>query len=226
MRAEADAMAREGLRVLGVARAAWAGGDLPGSPRGFAFDYLGLAGLADPLRAGVPQAVAQCQRAGIRVVMITGDYPATADAIARQAGLEGGTIVTGDAMSGMDDATLAAQARSTTVFARIMPEQKLRIVAALKADGEVVAMGSPQIAFRDPQQMAVLVALVQDSGGVVANSHTTGVREVGIKRITSRDVAFKRDMDPYGLLNPGKLNLDGVVESTLQTSGWRFRSRS
>ena len=72
--------------------------------------------------------------------MIPGDYPATAEAIARQAGLEGGTIVTGDAMSGMDDAALAAQARSTTVFARIMPEQKLRIVAALKADGEVVAM--------------------------------------------------------------------------------------
>ena len=94
------------------------------------------------------------------------------------------------------------------------------------SDGEVVAMGSPQIAFRDPRQMADLVALVQASGGVVANSHTTGVREVGIKRITPRDVAFKREMDPHGLLNPGKLNLDGVQESALQTSGWRFRARS
>ena len=94
------------------------------------------------------------------------------------------------------------------------------------SDGEVVAMGSPQIAFRDAKQMADLVALVQASGGVVANSHTTGVREVGIKRITPRDVAFKREMDPLGLLNPGKLNLEGVQESALQTSGWRFRARS
>ena len=94
------------------------------------------------------------------------------------------------------------------------------------SDGEVVAMGSPQIAYRDPQQMADLVALVQASGGVVANSHTTGVREVGIKRITPRDVAFKREMDPHGVLNPGKLNLDGVQDSALHTSGWRFRARA
>ena len=94
------------------------------------------------------------------------------------------------------------------------------------SDGEVVAMGSPQISYRDPQQMADLVALVQACGGVVANSHTTGVREVGIKRITPRDVAFKREMDPHGVLNPGKLNLDGVQESALHTSGWRFRARA
>ena len=93
------------------------------------------------------------------------------------------------------------------------------------SDGEVVAMGSPQIAWRDARQMAGLVALIQASGGVVANSHTTGVREVGIKRITPGDVTFKREMDPHGLLNPGKLNLDGVQESALQTTGWRFRSR-
>ena len=68
--------------------------------------------------------------------------------------------------------------------------------------------------------------LAQASGGVVANSHTTGVREVGIKRITPRDVAFKREMDPHGLLNPGKLNLEGMQESSLQTTGWRFRSRT
>ena len=94
------------------------------------------------------------------------------------------------------------------------------------SDGEVVAMGSPQIVWRDARQMAGLVALIQSSGGVVANSHTTGVREVGIKRITARDVAFKQEMDPHGLLNPGKLNLEGVQTSALQTSGWRFRARS
>jgi P-type Ca2+ transporter type 2C len=86
------------------------------------------------------EAVAECRTAGIRVVMITGDYPATAAAIARQAGLDAENIVTGPDASAMDDATLAAQVRSTTVFARIMPEQKLRIVAALKANGAVVAM--------------------------------------------------------------------------------------
>ena len=111
------------------------------------------------------------------------------------------------------------------VRAKVSREEPFRL-ELFWSDGEIVAMGSPQIAFRDPQQMAALVALVQASGGVVANSHTTGVREVGIKRISPRDVAFKRDMDPHGLLNPGKLNLDGVAESTLQTSGWRFRARS
>ena len=88
----------------------------------------------------VVEAVADCRTAGIRVVMITGDYPATAAAIARQAGLDADIIVSGDALSAMDDATLAREARTTTVFARIMPEQKLRIVSALKASGEVVAM--------------------------------------------------------------------------------------
>ena len=111
------------------------------------------------------------------------------------------------------------------VRAQVSREEPFRL-ELFWSDGEVVAMGSPQIAFRDPRQMADLVALVQASGGVVANSHTTGVREVGIKRITPRDVAFKREMDPHGLLNPGKLNLDGVQESALQTSGWRFRARS
>jgi hypothetical protein len=74
--------------------------------------------------------------------------------------------------------------------------------------------------------MAAMVALIQKSGGVVANSHVTGVREVGIKRITPRDVDFKRDMDPFDLLNPGKLNLDGVRSSALATTGWKFRARA
>jgi len=111
------------------------------------------------------------------------------------------------------------------VRAKVSREEPFRL-EMFWSDGAVVAMGSPQIAYRDARQMADLVALVQTSGGVVANSHTSGVREVGIKRITPRDVAFKREMDPHGLLNPGKLNLDGVAESALQTSGWRFRARS
>jgi Ca2+-transporting ATPase len=135
-----DAMAADGLRVLGVARAAHPGDDWPETQLGFRFDFLGLVGLADPLREAVPAAVADCRSAGIRVVMITGDYPATARAIARQAGIDADICVTGDEIAALDDAALAERLRTATVFARIMPEQKLRIVAALKADGEVVAM--------------------------------------------------------------------------------------
>src|SRR4029079_800873 len=102
-----DAMAAKGQRVLGVARARIGGGELPEDPHGFAFEYLGLVGLADPLRTGVRDAVAECRSAGIRVVMITGDYPATAKAIARQAGLESSQIMTGEDLQRYDDAELA-----------------------------------------------------------------------------------------------------------------------
>jgi P-type Ca2+ transporter type 2C len=135
-----DAMAADGLRVLGVARASHPSDDWPETPLGFGFAFLGLVGLADPLREAVPAAVADCRTAGIRVVMITGDYPVTARAIAREAGIEAETSITGDEIGRLDDATLAQRLKTTTVFARIMPEQKLRIVEALKADGEVVAM--------------------------------------------------------------------------------------
>jgi Ca2+-transporting ATPase len=135
-----DDMAARGLRVLGVARASFTGSEWPESQRDFAFEFLGLVGLADPLRPSVVGAVEECRSAGIRVVMITGDYPATARAIARQAGLDADEILTGDALARMDDKELGEQVRTATVFARIMPEQKLRIVTALKADGEIVAM--------------------------------------------------------------------------------------
>lgn len=140
MRAQADAMAGNGLRVLGVAEAHWSGGDLPPDQRRFEFRFLGLAGLADPLRASVPDAVRQCREAGIRIVMITGDYPPTARAIADQAGIEAGEVLSGEDLGTMSDADLAARIGSVNVFARIMPEQKLRLVEALKASGEIVAM--------------------------------------------------------------------------------------
>ncbi|MDR3475994.1 MAG: cation-translocating P-type ATPase [Devosia sp.] len=135
-----DEMAAEGLRVLAVARASADGIDGIASQRDFAFTFLGLVGLADALRASVPAAVRDCRAAGIRVVMITGDYPETARAIARAAGIGGDDLITGPELAGLSDGALAIRARTATVFARIMPEQKLRIVNALKADGEVVAM--------------------------------------------------------------------------------------
>jgi Ca2+-transporting ATPase len=138
--AAVDAMAARGIRVLGVARAETSDKDWPDTPRGFAFSLVGLIGLADPLRPTVPAAVADCQAAGIRVVMITGDHAATARTIASQAGIVGGDVLTGTDLDALDDAQLAARLKSVTVFARIMPEQKLRIVTAFKADGEIVAM--------------------------------------------------------------------------------------
>jgi len=140
VRQTTDTMAAEGLRVLGVAKATHRGTEPPASQQDFAFEFLGLVGLADPLRPSVPAAVAECRSARIRIVMITGDYPATAKAIARQAGIDTGDVLTGEQIERLDDTELARRTRTTTVFARIMPEQKLRIVEALKADGEIAAM--------------------------------------------------------------------------------------
>jgi Ca2+-transporting ATPase len=136
-----DEMAQEGGRVLAVARASVpAGLAHPETPREFPFEFLGLVGLADPLRPTVPAAVQECRTAGIRVIMITGDYPQTARAIASQANLAAGDVLTGTELEAMSEADLKERVRSTTIFARTMPEQKLRIVNALKANGEVVAM--------------------------------------------------------------------------------------
>ncbi|HUW38558.1 MAG TPA: cation-translocating P-type ATPase [Rhodocyclaceae bacterium] len=138
--AAVEAMAAHGLRVLAVARASFASPDFPAIEHDFEFEYIGLLGLADPLRAEIPAAVRQCFEAGIRVVMITGDYPATARAIARQAGLAADEILSGDELAAMGEAALQARMKLVSVCARIAPEQKLRIVQALKADGEITAM--------------------------------------------------------------------------------------
>ncbi len=136
----AQAMADRGMRVLGVATARSAQPAYDGSQHDYIFTLAGLIGLADPVRPGVQSAVRECRRAGIRVVMITGDYPATARSIATQAGLADGHILTGGDMDALDDTALCDRLRDVTVCARIMPEQKLRIVQALKATGQVVAM--------------------------------------------------------------------------------------
>ncbi|MFP5429611.1 MAG: cation-translocating P-type ATPase [Gammaproteobacteria bacterium] len=137
---DVNAMAGDGLRVLAVAQSRFAGEDWPPSEHDFDFAFVGLLGLYDPLRPEIPDAVRESHEAGIRVVMITGDYPATARAIARQAGLAEGDVLSGDAIAAMSDAELQAGIGRVTVCARISPEQKLRIVQALKANGDVVAM--------------------------------------------------------------------------------------
>ncbi len=138
--ASVEAMAQDGLRVLGVARSRFQQRELPTQQHDFAFEFLGLLGLADPVRPAVPQAIRECHEAGIRVVMITGDYPGTALNIAKQAGLPAGRVMTGPELDELTDAMLQYQIRKVNIFARVVPEQKLRIVQALKANGEVVAM--------------------------------------------------------------------------------------
>lgn len=136
-----DEMSARGMRLLAVARSKCSGPPWPDSPTGFQFDFLGLVGLADPLRAGVSQAVSECRNAGIRVVMVTGDYPATAKAIAREAGLDvAAQVVNGDDIAQMTDLELRKCVTDAQVFARTLPEQKLRLVNAFKANGEIVAM--------------------------------------------------------------------------------------
>ncbi|MEI8380662.1 MAG: cation-translocating P-type ATPase [Planctomycetota bacterium] len=135
------AMAEEGLRVLGVARGVFGQQALPIEQHDFTFEFLGLVGLADPVRPTVPAAVKECYAAGIRVVMITGDHPTTARSIAVQAGIQPvNEIITGPELETLDEAELQVRVRTINVFARMVPEQKLRLVNALKANGEVVAM--------------------------------------------------------------------------------------
>jgi Ca2+-transporting ATPase len=129
-----------GLRVLGVARSGFRPVALPSQQHDFDFEFLGLVGFEDPIRPTARDAIGECRAAGIRVVIITGDYPATAGHVARQVGLPTGTIFTGPEIERLDDDSLRRCIESIDIFARVAPEQKLRLVNALKANGEIVAM--------------------------------------------------------------------------------------
>ncbi len=134
-------MASDGLRVLGVAKSAFKKESLPGGQHDFPFEFVGLLGFSDPVRRGVQDSIKVCSMAGVRVVMITGDYPATAQSIAKEIGLAPPVdVITGSELDKMDDLTLQERIKSVNIFARVVPEQKLRLVNALKANGELVAM--------------------------------------------------------------------------------------
>jgi len=139
-RARAEAMAADGLRVLGVARAAHAGGPMPENPHDYEFEIVGLIGLADPVREETAVTIASCRDAGVRVIMITGDHPTTARAIARAAGLRSDEVLTGVEVEALDAAALGQRLQASDVIARAAPAHKLRIIEALRAGGEVVAM--------------------------------------------------------------------------------------
>jgi Ca2+-transporting ATPase len=133
-------MAAAGLRVLGVARSRLRAETVPEDQRDLKLEFVGLVGLIDPLRPGVPAAMNECASAGIRVVMITGDYPVTARQIGHDAGLPVGVIISGAELNGLREEELSRKVAESNIFARVVPEQKLRLVNALKANGEIVAM--------------------------------------------------------------------------------------
>jgi len=135
-----EELARDGLRVLAVAKARFPRPELPPRSHDFPFELLGLVGLEDPLRPSARGAIEDARSAGIRVVMITGDYPVTASRVAREIGLPDSDPMTGPGLDAMDDTILAERIGGLSVFARIVPAQKLRLVEALKARGEVVVM--------------------------------------------------------------------------------------
>lgn len=134
-------MSERGLRVLGAAKAVFFGENLPDSQHDFEFEFFGLLGFVDPARATAPEAVKEAYEAGMRVIMITGDYPGTAQFIARKIGIKSPeNYLTGDDLDKMGHAELAEKIKSINIFARIIPEQKLAIINALKANKEIVAM--------------------------------------------------------------------------------------
>jgi Ca2+-transporting ATPase len=135
-----EELAAEGLRVLAVARARHRATTLPRQSHDFAFAILGLVGLEDPLRPSARAAVAQCRAAGIRVVMITGDYPVTAARVAREIALPSAEPMTGAELDALDDPSLRARLESVSVVARVRPHQKLRLVEAFRKRGDVVVM--------------------------------------------------------------------------------------
>jgi Ca2+-transporting ATPase len=136
-----DEMALLGLRILGVAKSDFKRKDLPEKQHDFTFTFLGLIGIADPIRSGVYESISECHTAGIRVIMLTGDHPTTAGSIAQKIGLKNPLrILTGSEIEKLSPEDMAIACKEVNVFSRVMPAQKLLLVEALKKAGEIVAM--------------------------------------------------------------------------------------
>ena len=136
----AETMAARGLRVIAFAERSLGADSLGTANDETGLTFLGMVGLEDPPRAHVTEAIAALRAAGVRVMMITGDHPGTARAIAGRVGIDATRVVTGQELAAADTTTLALLARDASVFARVSPEQKLRLVEALDASGHVVAV--------------------------------------------------------------------------------------
>ncbi|MCX6720666.1 MAG: HAD-IC family P-type ATPase [Candidatus Staskawiczbacteria bacterium] len=136
-----EEMSEKGMRVLGVAKALYRGSNLPDNQHDFDFEFLGLLGFIDPVRSSAADAVKEVYEAGMRVIMITGDYPGTAQYVAKKIGIKNPEkYLTGEDLEKIDHLELREKIKDVNIFARIVPEQKLLIVNALKANDEIVAM--------------------------------------------------------------------------------------
>jgi calcium-translocating P-type ATPase len=204
--AAATELAGRGLRTLALA---WA--DLPEPPAGRdeldepeALTFLGLVGMMDPPRAGVREAVEGCQRAGIRVLMITGDHALTGKSIAQQIGIArpGDEVITGERMEAMDDEALRARLARTTVFARVAPEQKLRVVQALQKEGEVVAVTGDGVNDAPALKAAAIGIAMGKSGTDVARE--------------ASDVVLADDnfVSIYAAVEEGRITFDNLRKVT------------
>lgn len=136
-----ESFAEKGYRVIAVAKSSFKSNVLPNTQTDLEFDFQGLIGLEDPIRPEVPQAIKECNDAGVKVMMITGDFPTTAKSIAKQIGMKvNGSIITGEELNKMSDDELRNRISNINIFARVVPKQKLRIVKALQDNHEIVAM--------------------------------------------------------------------------------------
>lgn len=135
------AYARKGYRVLGVGKASWPDNNWPASQEDFSFEFLGLLAFSDPPKENIHQITEKFLEAGIRLKMITGDYPETAMAIANEIRLpHNGQVLTGKEVLNLSKEQLLEKVKDTSIFARMFPEAKLKVIDALKENGEVVAM--------------------------------------------------------------------------------------
>ncbi len=139
---ELDESARVGLRILGIAKSGVPESSLTASNfENMRFEFVGLAAMKDPVREGVADAITELSSAGIRTILITGDYPQTAESIGKEIGLlPGGGAVNGDDLERLSPEQLSALVRTQNIFSRVKPKQKLMLVRALQSQGEIVAM--------------------------------------------------------------------------------------
>lgn len=201
--ARVHAMAARGLRVLAVAAADWRGPAWPATQRGFRFGFAGLLGLIDPPREDAQAAVAECQAAGIRVLMMTGDHEVTARAIARQVGLS--TVprsITGAEVDALGDEQLAARLAEVDVCARVQPTQKLRLVRALQRRGEVVGMTGDGVNDAPALKAA-------DAGVAMGGRGTDVAREAAALVLLDDDFASL-----VAAIRQGRLIYDNIVKAS------------
>lgn len=180
---QVEAATALGQRVLGVAGAEVdTVHELPNEQHDFHFEFIGLAGLHDPVRPGAADAVAECARAGVRTVMITGDHPGTALAVAAEVGLPPAGVMTGAELEQLSEEELVARVADVNVYARMVPEQKLRLVRALQRRGEIVAMTGDGVNDAPALRAA-------DIGIAMGARGTDVAREAAAMVITDDDIA-------------------------------------